>query len=99
MAKLKEIAQAYEPTGMKNISELDSVDVNAEIKEEEKENLSGEKYLVRCVEVDGVQYRVPFTVIKDLKAILERKPNLKCFAVSRVGTTKEDTRYAVIPLD
>ena len=98
MVSIKETAQAYEPSTMKNISDLDMVSTDLDVQEETKENAQGESYLVRFVVINDEQYRMPFTVIKDLKAILEKKPDLKSFCVSRTGTTKEDTRYQTIPL-
>ena len=48
--------------------------------------------------LDGEDYRVPGKVLGDLKAILEKKPTLKKFAVSKKGTGIQ-TSYTVIPLD
>ncbi len=98
MGNLKDAAEAYEKTSMKNISELDVVKVGAEMKTETLTNSDGEDYKVDYIEVDGVKYRVPAPVKGDLKAILTKKPGLTEFCVSRVGTTKEDTKYTTIPL-
>lgn len=98
MGSIKEAAKEYEPNTFKNVSVLESIDVDAEVKEEKKQNSEGEDYTVKYIEVDGEKYRVPFTVLRDLKSILTKKPDLKSFCVSRVGTTKEDTKYTVIPL-
>ena len=96
---LKQTAQEFEVNTMKNVAELALVSVDVELKEEQKENSMGESYVVKYFEQNGEKYRVPFTVLKNLKAILEKKPGLKTFCVSRSGTTKEDTKYTVIPLD
>ena len=99
MTSIKTAAQEYETSAMQNISVLDSVSVDVDVKEETRENSAGESYKVNFIEVEGVKYRVPFTVIKNLKSILAKKPALKTFCVSRQGTTKDDTTYTVIPLD
>jgi len=96
---IKQAAEQFEPNTMKNVSELALVPVDIELKEETRENTKGESYIIKFFELDGETYRVPFTVLKDLKTILEKKPTLKHFCVARSGSTKEDTKYTVIPLD
>jgi len=98
MTSIKEAAQNLETSTMKNISELSEVDVNADLLEETRNTADGEEYKVKYILVDGEKYRVPASVLFSLKSILEKKPDLKKYAVARVGTTKEDTRYTVIPL-
>jgi len=99
MGNLKSEAEQYEPQGMKNISELPSVEVEMALMKENKTRTDGTTYLAQYIVVDGEEYRVPSTVLSALKEILEEKPKLKTFKVRRKGTTKEDTRYTVIPLD
>lgn len=84
---------------MKNISELPEVIVaDMDVKEEIRQDSEGKDYKVNFIEVNKENYRIPYTVLAALKAILEKKPDLQKFAVDRQGTTKEDTRYTVIPL-
>jgi len=97
MSSIKETAEQFESNSMKNISELATVSVDLDLKEEKKTGGDGE-YTVQYIEVDGEKYRVPFTVISSLNSILSKKPDIESFCVSRKGTTKEDTRYTVIPL-
>jgi len=52
----------------------------------------------KVVNINGENYRVPMSVVQQLKVILEDNPNLKKFKVKRSGSTKDDTRYQVIPL-
>lgn len=99
MTSLKEAAEEFESTSIKNISELKEVSVDIDVQEETKTNAAGESYIQKFIVVGKEKYRVPVTVISSLKEIMERKPNMKSFCVSRVGTTKEDTKYTVIPLD
>lgn len=95
---IKEAAKAYEPTTTKNISELEEVSVDCEIKTETGVTNDGKEFKYDYIVVNGEKYRVPVTVKRDLKMVLERKPDLKSFSVGRTGSTKEDTRYTVIPL-
>lgn len=48
--------------------------------------------------VDGEDYRMPTSVLKNLKAILVEKPELKEFKVSKSGEGLK-TAYTVITLD
>lgn len=102
MATLTDFAQAYEPTAKtRNISELKEVPTNIELKDDEftadkgkeTEKIVKQKVII----VNGEKYRVPFSVIADLKAILEKNPNLQKFSVSKKGTGLS-TKYTVIPL-
>lgn len=99
MGNFKTESEEYEPQSMKNISDLASVDVSEAVITEPKTRTDGTTYIAKYVVIDGEEYRVPNTVLSALKEILEEKPKLKTFKVKRKGTTKEDTRYTVIPLD
>lgn len=102
MANISDYAKDYKPTAKtKNIAELQSVSTDLELIDDEFD--AGKDGVVKMVKqkvvvVDGEQYRVPVTVIQQLKVILEDNPTLKKFKVKKSGTTKDDTRYMVIPI-
>ena len=102
MVKISEYAKEYVPTAStKNIAELQSVSTDLELVDDEFEfTKNGETKIVKqkVVVINGEQYRVPVTVIQQLKVLLEDNPELKKFKVKKSGTTKDDTRYMVIPL-
>lgn len=103
MSKISEYAQGYEPTATtKNIADLKEVSVDLELEDDEFEfkdkNNQVKNVKQKVVVVDGESYRVPVSVIQQLKVILEDNPTLKKFKVKRSGTTKDDTRYQVIPI-
>jgi len=102
MAKISEVAKNYESTSKtKNIAELDKVSTDLELVHDSFEfEKNGETKTVQqqIIEVENEKYRVPVTVIQQLKVILEDNPELKYFKVKKSGTTKDDTRYQVIPL-
>ena len=102
MAKISEYAKEYVPTAStKNIAELQSASTDLELIDDEFEfTKNGETKIVKqkVVVINGEQYRVPVTVIQQLKVLLEDNPELKKFKVKKSGTTKDDTRYMVIPL-
>lgn len=99
MGNFKDEAKDYKPTTMKNISDLKEVDVENVVITETKIRDDGTSYVVKYIVVNGEEFRVPNSVISALKEMLEEKPKMKTFRVKRTGTTKEDTRYTLIPLD
>lgn len=98
MTTIKEMSLIYRPKNYRNISELKSVDVTADIKLFVDKDESGEEYSYNYIEINGEKYRIPDSVLRDLKNVLEKKPNLRSFAVSKSGEGKQ-TRYTVIPLE
>ena len=97
MTDIKEAAQNYEPASTKNIAELPKVSVASEIVEKTFKEGTAEEFKVNVINVDGEDYRVPDSVLNNLKAILEEKPDLQSFKVKKEGTDLR-TRYTVIPL-
>ena len=94
---IKDEAKAYEPSKpTQNISELQSVSTEILIEDDSFE-YEGREIKQKVIEIGGARYRVPISVIRDLKVILEDNQNLKTFKVKRTGQGME-TRYTVIPL-
>jgi hypothetical protein len=103
MSKLKEFAQGYESRATKNIADLPEVSTDLELEDDEFEFIDkeGKNKTVqqKIVNLNGESYRVPISVIKQLKIILDDNPKLQKFKVKRSGTTKDNTSYQVIPLN
>ena len=99
MGTFKQEAENYTSKAMKNISELESVEVNNAVLTDERTRSDGTSYTAQYVVINGDEYRIPSSVLVNLKEILKVKPKLKTFRVMRKGTTKEDTRYTIVPLD
>lgn len=98
MPTIKEIALVHEPKRMKNIADLDSVSTDANfILDEKRKDSDGVEYIVSYIVIDGEEYRVPASVLEQLKGILQTKPELKTFKVHKTGEGKS-TKYQVIPL-
>ena len=100
MAKLKDEALAYEPKQTHNIAELEKVSVDIETKDDEFEvEDEGKTKIVKqkIVIVDDVRYRVPNSVLNQLKVLLEDNPNLEYFKVKKTGQGL-NTDYTAIPL-
>lgn len=100
MPTIKEAAEKYEPKRMRNIADLEVVRTDIDIIEnQEREDVNKDKYTVSYFLKDGEEYRVPATVLEQLKTILKNKPELKTFKVSKTGEGKLGTKYQVISLD
>lgn len=104
MPKINQYAKDYVPTATtKNIADLQEVSTDVEILDDEFELTDKVTHQLKTVKqkvinINGESFRVPVSVIQQLKVILEDNPNLKRFKVKRSGSTKDDTRYQVIPL-
>ena len=98
MQSIKEQALAFEPQLTKNIADLEKVDVNMNLEDREGTDRDGKVFKYKVVVVNNEEYRVPGKVLGDLKSILEKKPSLQTFSVSKKGTGL-NTLYTVIPLE
>ncbi len=97
MVTLGEGARQYVPPTTNNITDLKVVSTSYPLEDREGKDKDEKVFKYKVIIVDGEEYRVPNTVIASLKAILEKKPDLKEFSVSKTGANL-DTRYTVIPL-
>ncbi len=102
MATITEFAKGFEPSKTRNISELKEVPTDLQLVDDEftiEKDENGEKKVVKqkVVILNNEKYRVPISVIADLKAILEKNPDMKKFSVTKKGQGLQ-TRYTVIPL-
>lgn len=96
MATLREEAQAYEPKQTKNIAQLEKIPIDVELKDGEGKDKDGNVFKYKYAEIDGIQYRVPGTVIGGIKSILKKMPHVKYVTVDREGTGMA-TEYHVMP--
>lgn len=94
MKKLNEFVKEYVAPTFPNISELETIPTDAPIEEREEE-FNGKKQNNHYIVVDGVEYRMPTSVLVDLKTNLEENPNAKAFKVRKDGEGLK-TRYTVI---
>ena len=102
MATIGQAAKDYVgSTKTKNIADLEKVSTDLELVEDSfeftKDNVT-KTVKQEVLEIGEEKYRVPVTVKQQLKVIMEDNPALKFFKVKKTGTTKDDTRYQVIPL-
>lgn len=97
MANLKQTALDYVPQTTLNIADLEIVSVDLDVKTKTGTRDDGEEYSYDYVEIDGKQYRVPKTVLTELKEHLAANPNMTKFKVNKTGVGLK-TRYSVIPI-
>lgn len=99
MSSIGKNAQEYVPPQTANIADLERVSVDLELEEKsgtKKED--GKSFHYNVIIVDGEEYRVPNSVLKQLKVILEEKPDLKNFKVKKTGEGL-NTEYQVLMLE
>ena len=103
MTQIGEHAKAYEPKQMKNIADLEVVSIVQELKQEVRQDADKEDYEVKFMvfpDAEGKpeEYRVPNSVLTQLKTFLKEKPDMKTFKVVKEGENL-NTKYTVVPLD
>lgn len=97
MTKLSDFAKDYEAPKTKNIADLEVVRTDQEIIERVFKEGTLEEFKVNVIVTNEEDYRVPMSVVKSLKVILEAKPDLAAFKVTKTGEGLK-TEYTVIPL-
>jgi len=97
MATLREEASSYEKKLTKNIAELDKVSVDVELHNREGMDGHGKPFKYKVAVLNGEDYRVPWSVLSDLKAILKHRPDTKEVKINSEGTGM-NTKYTTVPL-
>ena len=98
MAKLKDAAKEYEAAKTMNIADLEAVSLEAEFKVKTGKKKDGTDFSYSIVEILGIEYRCPDSVLKDIQTMMEAKPGLKTVKVIKKGTGM-NTSYTVVPLE
>ena len=96
MATLAEQARAYVPPQTRNIADLDLVNTDVEVKHKIVSEGTADEFSYNYVVVEEIEYRVPNSVLKQLKAQMEANPELITFSVNKEGSGL-NTEYTVIP--
>lgn len=98
MASLKDTARDFVPKQTKNIADLDIVSVDVEIFHDGKGIDNDDKeFSYSYIIVNKEEYRVPNSVIGQLKDLLSENDKLTKFKVKKSGEGLK-TRYTVIPI-
>lgn len=96
MATIRNTAKDHVLTTTKNISELDRVQADLEIHTRKGNNEAGISFEYNYITVDEQDYRMPNSVLGQLKVLIEDDPSLNYFKVKKTGEGMQ-TRYTVIP--
>ncbi len=99
MASIGVEAENYVPAKTKNIADLEAGSVKQELIHRVKKEGTDDEFSYDCVVIGDEDYRVPKSVLKQLKVFREEKPEMTSFKVKKEGTTQNDTTYTVVPLD
>lgn len=91
---LKQSSMEYEPKKTLNIADLEKVDLSWLTDNRTGEDKEGKPYNFKVMIVNGIDYRVPFTVLDEIKKMLDLKPDLKFVRVEKQGSGLS-TRYNV----
>lgn len=97
MTTFREQAQAYEPPQTKNIADLKVVPIDVPMTERTFKQGTPDEFTAKIITIDGEDYRVPGSVLYDIKAIIEEDPKVEFVKVKKSGLGQQ-TRYTVIPL-
>ena len=98
MSSIRESAKAYESPATKNITDLKEVSTEMDITEKEFTDKDGKPFKVNLVSINDEEYRIPNSVLRDLKTIISDRPEITKFKVAKTGSGMQ-TSYTVIPLD
>ena len=98
MANLRESAKAHVPKTTKNVAELEAVSLDVPIEQRSGKDQTGKEFSYKVALVAGEEYRVPDSVLNDIKTIMSAKPTLKTVKVIKKGQGM-NTEYTVIPLE
>jgi len=98
MTSIKEEAVNYVAPSTKNIADLEAVSVDMSIYAKTFKEGTDDEFTINVLTVNGEDYRVPDTVLKQLKANLKAKPKLKTFKVDKEGTGLK-TSYTIVQLE
>ncbi|MEA3413900.1 MAG: hypothetical protein U9Q99_00025 [Nanoarchaeota archaeon] len=98
MASLKQEAKDYIPKQTLNIADLDRVDISFPLVEKTGIDKDGKEFEYKVMVVNEQEYRVPNSVLEEIKKILDLKPEVNFVNVSKSGSGMA-TRYNVKVVD
>jgi len=94
----KEMAKAYEPKTTLNIADLDRFDIETPLEQRTGQDKQGVDFTYNVAVINGIEYRVPNTVLEETKKLLAVKDDIKFIKVVKQGSGL-NTRYSVVVVD
>jgi hypothetical protein len=98
MVSLKDTAKDFQPKQTKNIADLEVVSLDYPVEKRTGKDKDNKEFEYNVIIFMGQEYRIPDSVLRDIKAINEAKPTLKTVKVIKKGTGL-NTSYTVIPIE
>jgi hypothetical protein len=100
MTNIKEAALAYEGKTTLNIADLDEVSIDVKMEERKFKEGTPEEFKIMVALIDNKEYRVPWSVLSQLKAMLANPKLTKMtkFGVIKTGEGLNNTKYSVVPM-
>ena len=96
MTTIKQMANDYISQEIKTVDQAGIISVDLETIEKVFNEGKQDEFSAIITEIDGVEYRVPKTVLKQLKQLLTDDDSFDKFKVIKSGTGK-NTTYQVVP--
>jgi len=94
MTSLKDEAQAYEPKRTLNVADLEKVDLTFPMEDRSGTDKNDKSFTYKVIVVNEQEFRVPNTVLEEIKKILKLRADAKFVKVKKTGTDLA-TRYTV----
>jgi hypothetical protein len=98
MTSFKEQAKAYEPKTTLNIADLERFDISSTMDERTGTGQDGKDFSYKVAILNGIEYRVPNTVLEETKKLLAVKDDIKFIKVNKNGSGLA-TKYSVSVLE
>jgi len=99
MTNLKDMAEQYEGKTTKLVSDLPRIRVDLEVEQRTFKEGTPDEFTVDVVTIDSEDYRIPASVLIQLKMHLETiGEGLKYIQVLKTGEGLKGTKYTVVPL-
>ncbi len=98
MGNFKESAKDYEPKKTPVVSELEAVSLECPITKNSGTDTDGKDFEYFVVNVEGIDYRVPNSVMEQVQTLLEEKPDTKTIKVVKKGEGMS-SKYTVVILE
>ena len=92
MVSLKNTALNYVPKQIKSVADLPTISAEWEVYQNNEA-----EFPYKYVEINGEEFKVPDSVLRDMQIMLQDNPEIKNFKVKKAGTGI-NTRYTVIAL-
>ena len=98
MGNLREESKAFEPKKTLNVADLEALSLDSKIETRVGKDKSGKEFSYKVAVILEQEYRVPASVLADIKTLIEAKPTLKTVRVIKKGQGM-NTTYSVIPME